>query len=422
MFREPTEAPKSSAVKDPSAAARSAIRRQASVRGRPGSRFRPSAYGAPYRSPFPRSIADEIEREVDGLGFRMRSPLSHSNAVDESASIIAALTDPARRVAGQRTLNDVDTHRHPDRHLRRPRDTELHDYRDRSASGEGSGGLQHAEFLPFTPRFAPAIAFHSTISAHPPPAYAVRSSASRLDIPGDDPGSHIPLLRRVGQRSVNEARRTNREPVVDGLGDRQRSLSPDDDPGHDAWETLLTTITPDTNLPSADSSFTSASVSATNGSRNRTSTHSFQTRPSTLDSAAPTMHMILDPYPEYLNPCDYPTTSDSDTELESDVTQLPFFREYQAQVQRAARFAQGSRSTADNHSPLPTASLTISDPPPYDDSERRLRILVEQFAQQENIPDSLWTAIGQPHLSDRGTGTNDQTPRDNPDGPGRQRL
>ena len=44
----------------------------------------------------------------------------------------------------------------------------------------------------------------------------------------------------------------------DGLGDRSRSFTPESD----HWETMLTTIAPDTHLPSADSSFTSAAASA----------------------------------------------------------------------------------------------------------------------------------------------------------------
>ncbi|KAB5572602.1 hypothetical protein GE09DRAFT_678056 [Coniochaeta sp. 2T2.1] len=41
---------------------------------------------------------------------------------------------------------------------------------------------------------------------------------------------------------------------VDGLGDRDRSLSPE---GDDAWDTLLTTVTPDPQPPSVSSSFAS---------------------------------------------------------------------------------------------------------------------------------------------------------------------
>ena len=48
---------------------------------------------------------------------------------------------------------------------------------------------------------------------------------------------------------------------IDGLGDRNRSLSPE---GDNAWDTLLSTVTPDPQPPSVGSSFASgtASVSA----------------------------------------------------------------------------------------------------------------------------------------------------------------
>ncbi|OHE90861.1 hypothetical protein CORC01_13838 [Colletotrichum orchidophilum] len=47
--------------------------------------------------------------------------------------------------------------------------------------------------------------------------------------------------------------------LADGLGDRNRSISPDED---GVWDTLLTTLTPDPQPPSAGSSFASASASA----------------------------------------------------------------------------------------------------------------------------------------------------------------
>jgi hypothetical protein len=45
----------------------------------------------------------------------------------------------------------------------------------------------------------------------------------------------------------------------DGLGDRNRSLSPE---GDHVWDTLLTTLTPDPQPPSVGSSFASATASA----------------------------------------------------------------------------------------------------------------------------------------------------------------
>lgn len=56
----------------------------------------------------------------------------------------------------------------------------------------------------------------------------------------NDPGSNRDLSRQG----------------LDGLGDRRRSFTPEDE----SWETLLTTITPDERLPSVHSSFTSTDI------------------------------------------------------------------------------------------------------------------------------------------------------------------
>ncbi|KAL9131033.1 MAG: hypothetical protein Q9217_000919 [Psora testacea] len=73
--------------------------------------------------------------------------------------------------------------------------------------------------------------------------------------------ANLSLLRRMSWRGVNSSRsalsHTGRDDL-DGLGDRQRSFSPDPV----SWETMLTTIPPDDRIPSVHSSFTSASASA----------------------------------------------------------------------------------------------------------------------------------------------------------------
>ena len=87
----------------------------------------------------------------------------------------------------------------------------------------------------------------------------------------------LPPLRRTGPEDDDETRRAAvqqqynrsqglraRQDALDGLGDRQRSYSPDDD----TWETMLTTIPPDERVPSANSSFTTASASANSRSSN----------------------------------------------------------------------------------------------------------------------------------------------------------
>lgn len=67
MYREPssTEAAKNNIVKDPCAAARSAIRRQTTIR-RPSRHSSSALRSATLRSPFPRPLANEIEREANG--------------------------------------------------------------------------------------------------------------------------------------------------------------------------------------------------------------------------------------------------------------------------------------------------------------------------------------------------------------------
>ena len=85
-----------------------------------------------------------------------------------------------------------------------------------------------------------------------------------MDPSAYDTLSELPPLRRMGrrQRSPTLIRTSSPPPRhqshVDGLGDRRRSFSSEDD----AWDTLLTTITPDERVPSVHSSFTSATASA----------------------------------------------------------------------------------------------------------------------------------------------------------------
>ena len=84
--------------------------------------------------------------------------------------------------------------------------------------------------------------------------------------------AELPRLSRMGRptRAISRrARRHHHQSNLDGLGDRERSFSPDDD----QWETMLTTIPPDERVPSAHSSFTSATMSSTSPSSNPTSSY-----------------------------------------------------------------------------------------------------------------------------------------------------
>jgi hypothetical protein len=415
MYREPsaTEASKKNAIKDSSAAARSAIRRQATIR-------RPSRHGtfrgASHRldrpnlvnSMFYDTISDwnAIDRtrpsrnigEILAREARELESLSATPPQGESPDILGGPTDANRREAGQRLLTDAARHSQPGRRLRIPRDTMLTELINRPSPGDPPRNQQSSEQPPFTPRFAPAIAYHSTVASQP---NVRRSPFPRLDTPGDLGLPRVPQLRRAIEQSINDLNRPFSEPSIDGLGDRQRSLSPDDDDyAHNPWETLLTTITPDANLPSNESSFAST-ASATNASRSgatATSTNSTQTLPSSLDSATANVHLALDPYPEFLNPCDYPTSSDSESDPELDLE-----GNRQARRRRAmprSRFIDTLRqshdinSTMSSQPPIPTISFSFSDPS-TDPEFRQMQSIISRFANGD-VPDHMWVAAGLP--------------------------
>lgn len=83
--------------------------------------------------------------------------------------------------------------------------------------------------------------------------------------------SELPSLHRMSRPFQDIVRATHGQAQgnLDGLGDRERSFSPDDD----QWETMLTTIQPDERVPSAHSSFTSATASSSSLSSNTVSSY-----------------------------------------------------------------------------------------------------------------------------------------------------
>lgn len=433
MFREPssTEASKSHHLKDPTATARSTIRRQPSIRR--SSRYGgPTLRGAPHlhrfgRAPFQdsmtsnsflnrRSIGDMLAREARVLGYPMTSP--HEDEPFDDAA------EANRREVGQRLLADAARHGQPGRRLRIPRDaTTVAELINRPSPGDGPTGQQQtaSEHPPFSRRFAPATAYHSAITSDASPFPTTESSR------GVPAPQRVPQLRRAVEQSISGLNRAGRDSAMDGLGDRERSLSPDDDDhAHDAWETLLTTITPDANLPSNDSSFASASASATNASRNGTaitSANSSQAMPSNGFDTERT-RMILNPYPEYLNPCDYPTSSDSESDTELNLEdnrrsrrrrtapRLPFMD--------TLRQSHDLNSTMSSQPPISTFSLSFYDST-SDPDFQQMQAILDRLARREEIPEHWWAAAGLSRTVGRRLGAGDETPEsDSADGPSRQ--
>lgn len=160
--------------------------------------------------------------------------------------------------------------------------------------------------------------------------------------------------------------RSQAQPPVDGLGDRNRSLSPEDE---GVWDTLLSSITPDPQPPSVGTSFasTSAPASGSTSQNTDTSAHSSHT-----NATAPTTIEALEF--DFEPPCES-GGDNSDTEGEDDdFSQLT--------LQRFRSYADVTRSQRED-----------DDLDPMGDVASMQRI-VRNLARREDIPDDWWADVG----------------------------
>ncbi len=191
----------------------------------------------------------------------------------------------------------------------------------------------------------------------------------------------LPPLRRMGRRSIasfDSSQRRVGAARLDGLGDRDRSLSPD---GDGAWETMLTTLTPDPQLPSAGSSFASISAAASassNAGSSGTSLTTMDNTPNPTDE----MDAVIDHACDLIE--DFSELSDTEAEDEDDIYELEddpeardmFWRSYADVVaERADRVARHSGAMD---------SETLGG----------MQRIVRGLARREDIPDEWWAEAG----------------------------
>ncbi|KAI2625663.1 hypothetical protein GGR54DRAFT_509505 [Hypoxylon sp. NC1633] len=173
----------------------------------------------------------------------------------------------------------------------------------------------------------------------------------------------------------NGVRRRPRGRYVDGLGDRDRSLSPDLDM---TWETLWTTLTPDPQPPSVGSSFASTTAS-TVASQN----------PATVSSRT-SMNSAWEQGPD--PPCDPVNESDSHTEGSEDVEiqrtgserswlPVPHGRRSYAEVAADPNHGADPDHDAD---PVPANRHWLSG----------MHRIVRGLASRQDIPDEWWAQAG----------------------------
>lgn len=367
----------------------------------------------------------QLDNLIDNPPLRQSAVFGDVALVDSTRDA-TALSESARREEGSRLLRDALRHRQPGRRLRIPRESSLRfemptppwspsETLQRSSLGDYARIRQTADSFPYSPRFAPAYNFRHdsstpqtrTETRSPPPA-VVRPPVHMTE---DGPAPGVRYLRRVGHRSVsdNNGNPASSQQGIDGLGDRQRSASPDDDDLGNVWETLLTTITPDPNLPSAESSFTSNA--ATNSSRAAESTRQGQSSQTQRPHSGPTatVHMILEPYPDFFNPCDIPdpaTDSDTETESELGLHRSGSSRRRQHPRSRLLESTSAIGSTQDSQPPVPRLPRSSGLPSisfiSHDlSSGVDMHAILDRLAQREHVPDGWWAAAGLPHTMGR---------------------
>lgn len=242
-----------------------------------------------------------------------------------------------------------------------------------------------------TPRFAPAYRFEESS----PASHRLHSSSQALDddasrLRGGDL-DELPPLRRMGNRSYHDPFYESHDPSIrhplDGLGDRRRSFSPDDD----TWETLLTTIAPDEHLPSAHSSFTSATASASSLSSNSASSSATVLTAPSLSSAE-----SFDVYPTI---CENSDSEESDGEDEH----YAILQASRRDDQRPRGF-NGYPGTA--HDRLGGAARQLGSrlarlrrQGDGHDELGQIHAILDRFPRRDYVPDELWAAVGLPRLS-----------------------
>ena len=172
---------------------------------------------------------------------------------------------------------------------------------------------------------------------------------------------------------MERSRRLIRQARLDGLGDRDRSLSPE---GGAAWDTLLTSITPDPQPPSAGSSFASASAAAAASSSSASGPSSASTSMTSVGRTedSPT-----------LRDCDISDSGSNTEDEEEDMYGLQdfnrhrgdrFWRTYADVVTaRADRVARHSGSGDTEHL-------------------GGMHRIISRLAEREDIPDEWWAGAG----------------------------
>ncbi|KAK3903101.1 hypothetical protein C8A05DRAFT_33181 [Staphylotrichum tortipilum] len=213
------------------------------------------------------------------------------------------------------------------------------------------------------------------------PIYAlssIRSTQTSAHSSARPSRSSTPLWALTGRRRLQDGPSTfddsadgsrARRADFDGLGDRNRSLSPEDD---SVWDTLLSTLAPDPQPPSVGSSFASASASAaaTQSTVAASSRTSF-TAPDAAEESA------FEPPCE--SGCDNSDTEGDEDDLDQLQPYIPGLR-----ARRRSHLDGGGRGRGGG----------ADDPLELLGGIGGMQRIVRNLARREDIPDEWWADAG----------------------------
>jgi hypothetical protein len=218
----------------------------------------------------------------------------------------------------------------------------------------------------------------------------------------------FPPLRRMGRRNIadgplpSSSLRESWSPVstVDGLGDRERSLSPSDE--NSQWETFYGTIRPDPVGPTAESSFASAAASASFSNSHpssRAGSSNTSASSSRTHLTVPSQRHSPPANNDFMRACESSDNDTaSDTEAEEDDT------------------APAAEEIARHYNPITLRRRSrpsyFSDEPPHRDTERHSRRVMERardasayvrsfYSPDSARPRSLRGVISSPNRTSR---------------------
>ena len=347
-------------------------------------------------------LRDALQNDRPGRRSRLSRPPRESSLRFEVAPSPAIVQSRPRSSRSPRTTSRT--------YMPSPPYTLNESHATRASSDRPPRSIENSP-TDLTPGFAPALSFHSADASsnserrtnEPLEPIIVEHSSYDEDVlrrletpPAESWESSYPPLRRVGHLSPRP------HPFnFDGLGDRQRSpnsLSSESGADDDTWETLLTTMEPDEHLPSATSSFTSATASASTSRRAGSafnSNGSSQTRTTSIGDEECDPVGFNAPFADEGDDDDLMRRVDYRRREEGNTLNMPSRAgRMEHEGRRRWRVSEHLNRTAESRARQEQLRQAEGRETDADTDLSNMQRFIERMARREDIPDEWWSAAG----------------------------